>query len=137
MRQILLGLAAVWLLSACGGGPSLKAYRGPELGAAQLAFIDTAWSYTGCLSSVSNGGEVYYDIGRDGARGSVSLLPGTYDVAYSDRHYKTASVEHSDRLELKASHTYVIRSDVCYSFCFSMPPTRPSSGSKTPPVARL
>lgn len=119
---MILVVAMASALAGCGLMASdMKAYPGPDLSKSQLAVVENAWGCPGCLTSVRNEGYVYYDISCDGMRSSVSLQPGAYDIAYGHRNYKTTAVERSDRIELKAGHTYVVKDDVCYAFCFSMP----------------
>jgi len=123
MQRKLAIAAMAFGLGGCGlMAPDMKAYQGPDMSDSQLAVVEGEWDCPACLASVREGGYVYYDESRDGMRRSIKLRPGVYDVAYQT-HTEAGVIPfaRSDRVELKAGHTYMVRNDVCFAFCFSMP----------------
>jgi len=135
-RLIVSAIVLVAVGCKYGVGIPMKAYEGPELGAAEVATITQAGTSAWLLRVSSSNGELLYDYDRDldrlrweqGIRTwslgqypevKVAVKPGRYWIIYWSAcagpiqpRYRDTYIDHRhSEIGLEAGHTYVVKAD--------------------------
>jgi len=103
------------LLSSCVS--AFTNYESLTLSDQQVAVIKENWGCSPCVARIlSEDGKTWvYDKRRDGGTAGFKLTPGIYIIEYSCESYKIEQVFRTDRVELKAGHTYRVKCKACYT----------------------